>query len=114
MKLTLPLPPSANRYWRHVGKKVLLSEEARAYRDRCAFAAAVQWKGPPLAGRVRVHADVYMPNLRGDLANREKQLLDAIQRTVLVDDSQVWDIRLVRYTDPDNPRVELTVEAITT
>lgn len=111
MRLTLPLPPSANAYWRHVGNRVLLSKEAREYRDHCAFVAALQWKGEPLSGKVRVHADVYM-TLRGDLDNRIKQLLDALQATVLHNDSQVWDLRLVRHHERDEPRVELTIEAI--
>ena len=64
-----------------------------------------------MAGKVRVHADVFM-DLRGDLMNREKQLLDAIQGTVIEDDNQVWDMRMVRHLDRENPRVEITVEAL--
>lgn len=110
--LTLPLPPSANAYWRHVGSRVLLSMEARIYRNQCGLVAAAQWKGEPLAGPVRIHADVFMPDRRGDLMNREKQMLDALQGTVILDDSQVWDMRMVRHTDPRNPRVEISVEEI--
>ena len=112
MKITLPLPPSANAYWRHVGSRVLLSKSAREYRAACEFASAVQWKGVPLAGRVRIHADVFFGDLRGDLDNRAKQLLDGIRGRVYEDDKQVWDLRLVRHLDRDNPRVELTVEEI--
>ena len=111
MHLTLPLPPSANRYWRHVGTKGLLSASARKYRAACAFAAAVQWRGAPIVGRVRVRADVFM-DLRGDLDNRIKQLLDGVQTTVLTNDSQVWDLHLVRHLDRERPRVELTIEPI--
>ena len=40
LHLTMPEPPSANRYWRHVGTKVLLAKEAREYRamGRVAYA----------------------------------------------------------------------------
>ena len=31
MILSLPWPPSVNVYWRHVGAKVLISAEGRAY-----------------------------------------------------------------------------------
>lgn len=111
MRLVLPLPPSANRYWRNVNGRTLLSKEARAYRERCAFVAAFQWKGAPFAGRVRVHADVFM-SLRGDLDNRAKQILDALQGTAFADDASVWDLRLVRHLDRTNPRVEVVVEEI--
>ena len=111
IRLVLPLPPSANRYWRHVGSRVLLSKEARLYRNRCRLVAVAQYRGDPLECRVRVRADVYM-NLRGDLGNREKQLMDALEHTVIKDDAQVWDLRLVRHLDRKNPRVELTIEPI--
>ena len=111
MRLILPLPPSANAYWRAVRGRVLLSRAAREYREWCAVVALRQWKSGPMDGPVRLHADVFMPNKRGDLMNREKQLLDAIQGVVICNDSQVVDMRMVRHTDKDNPRVELTVEA---
>ena len=109
--LRLPLPPSANRYWRHVGKRVLLSREAREYRDACRLAAVAQHGDDLLSERVRVRADVYM-DLRGDLANREKQLMDALEGAVIVDDAQVWDLRLVRHLDRESPRVEVTIESM--
>jgi Holliday junction resolvase RusA-like endonuclease len=73
--------------------------------------AAIQWRKGPLRGKVRVRADVYM-DLRGDLMNREKQLLDALQGVVIVDDAQVWEMTMVRHLDREDPRVELTVEEI--
>jgi crossover junction endodeoxyribonuclease RusA len=111
MKLVLPLPPSANRYYRNVRGRTLLSKEAREYREACAMAAAAQWRGKPITSPVRIEAHVYM-TLRGDLMNREKQLLDALEGTAIVDDSQVWDMRMVRHIDRKNPRVEITITAI--
>lgn len=112
MRLTLPFPPSANAYWRSVNGRVLLSKEARTYRDRCTFAAALQWKAGMIHGELRVHADVYFPNRRGDLDNRSKQILDALNGIAWVDDSQIYDLRLVRHLSKENPRVEITIEAI--
>jgi crossover junction endodeoxyribonuclease RusA len=111
IRLTLPLPPTANTYWRHVGKRVLLSKEARRYRDACRLAAVAQYGGELIEDRVRVRADVYM-DLRGDLANREKQLLDALEGAVIADDKQVWDLRLVRHLDRESPRVEVEISPI--
>ena len=108
IRLTLPLPPTANRYWRHVKGRVLLSKEAREYRDACQLAAVAQYGGELLDDRVRVRVDVYM-DLRGDLDNRLKQLFDALEGTVLVNDRQVWDFRAVRHLDRERPRVEVEV-----
>jgi Holliday junction resolvase RusA-like endonuclease len=109
--LTLPLPPSANRYWRHVGSKVLLSGDARAYRAACDEALAGQWKGEPLEGQVSVRADFYMDG-RGDLDNRAKQLLDGIKGRAFADDSQVWELHMVRHLDRGRPRVEIQVRRL--
>lgn len=111
MRLTLPLPPSTNRYYRNVGGRMLLSKEAREYRAHCAFVAALQVRGGPLTGRVKIRADVYM-DLRGDLTNREKQLLDALEGTVYENDRQVWDWRMVRHLDREDPRVEIEITEV--
>ena len=111
IELTLPLPPSANRYYRRVGNRTLLSADARKYRDACRLAAVAQYGGDLVEDRVRVRIDVYR-DLRGDLMNHEKQLMDALEGAVIADDKQVWDCRLVRHLDRENPRVEITLEAI--
>lgn len=111
VELVLPLPPSSNRYYRHVGNRVLLSREARAYRDRCRLVAVAQYGGELLGGRVRVVADVYM-SLRGDLDNRIKQLLDGLEGAVIENDRQVVDLHLRRHLDRENPRVEFAIEEV--
>lgn len=110
VRLTLPFPPSANAYWRNVNGRTLLSKEAREYRQRCQFAAALQWKAALVEGAVAFHADVFFPNRRGDLDNRGKVLLDSLQGIAFVNDSQIYDYRLVRHLDRDNPRVIVTIE----
>lgn len=111
VKLTLPLPPSSNRYWRHVGSRVLLSRQAREYRDRCRLVAVAQYGGELLSERVRVVADVYM-SLRGDLDNRIKQLLDGLEGAVIENDRQVVDLHLRRHLDRENPRIEFAIEEV--
>jgi crossover junction endodeoxyribonuclease RusA len=110
VSLTLPLPPSSNKYWRSVGSRVLLSREAREYRAAVRMLAMGAMQGaPPMTGRVRVEVDVFR-DLRGDLANHEKQLSDALQGVVFADDKQVWELVMRRHLDRDDPRVEVVVE----
>lgn len=109
---TVSFPPSVNRYWRHavfpVGKKtesggrrfrvqVLLSADGRKYKQtvcREVLAQGVQYR---LCARVKMRVELYPPNRRGrDLDNCMKALLDAlVSAQVLVDDSQVADLRML-------------------
>lgn len=106
LKFTLPYPPSANRYWRHVGRKVLVSEEARLYRDEVALATR---QLRPMAGQVRVRLDVYRPQKRGDLDNTAKVLLDSLKGIAFTDDSQIVELHMTRNDDKDDPRVVVLI-----
>lgn len=95
--LTLPWPVSANRNWRHVGARTLLSREALEYRARVV--AQVLHKAPhALSGRLAVTIDAYPPDRRRrDLDNTVKVALDALTHAELwLDDEQIDDLRIVR------------------
>lgn len=93
LTITLPYPPSANRAWRNVGSRVLLSREGRAYRKAVAEVVA----SARLAGligatdRLAVHLMVLPPDeRRRDLDNIRKLLLDALTHASFwPDDSQI-------------------------
>lgn len=98
--IELPYPPSANRYWRSIGRgRVLVSEEGRRFRSL----VAAEWlahpeRHPPLEGRVGVRLAIYVPdNRRRDVDNVLKPTLDALTHAgVWVDDSQVDDLHIRR------------------
>lgn len=108
VRVTLPLPPSANRYWRYVGGRVLVSREARAYRARCATAALVQ-RLRVLEGEVEIEGAVFFADRRRDLDGALKVLLDALEGVAYRNDRQVSAITVRREIDSDRPRVELVV-----
>lgn len=112
MRLVLPFPPSANNYWRMVKGRMLLSRQAREYREQCAFAATLQWKHALVESAVALRLDLFFPDRRGDLDNRIKVAIDSLRGVAFVDDSQIYDLRAVRHLDRANPRVEVTVEPI--
>lgn len=74
MKLTLPAPPSANRYWRNVRGRMVLSREAKDYKRAVGILAAHL---TPTTKPVAVLLDWYRGRKAGDLDNRLKQSLDA-------------------------------------
>jgi crossover junction endodeoxyribonuclease RusA len=112
--LTLPFPPSTNRYWRHWKGRTLLSREGRTYREAAVLAvmkARVQGFG---RRKCRVSIVAHMPDARRrDLDNLLKASLDALTAArVFEDDSQVVRL-LVEHggIDRERPRLEVLVEA---
>lgn len=111
MTLTLPLPPSANRYWRNVRGRVLVSREARAYRTQCATAAMMQ-RAALVHGDVSIVGTVYFADRRRDLDGAIKVLLDSLEGVCYANDRQVAHIDLRRAVDKSAPRVEIIVEGV--
>lgn len=110
IKLTLPLPPSANRLWR-MDKRGFMrkSQEARDYYELAGLEAIRQ--GATIRScDVAVTLKVYRARKSGDLDNRIKPLLDALQGVVYYDDKQVVEIHAFRFDDKKNPRIEITIE----
>lgn len=111
--MTLPVPPSANRWWRSVGNRVLLSQEAREYKSAVAtrmLVARVTMIRPP--AKVKVSVVWYRGRRAGDLDKRLGVLFDAIQGTAYENDAQITEIHARREEDREHPRIELEVSAL--
>lgn len=115
MNLTLPLPPSANAYWRSVTinghARVLVSREAREYCKRVA-AHALFSDAKPLKGPVSLTARVFRKQRRGDLLNFEKVLCDSLEGIAYENDSQIVEAHFYLGDDKHNPRVEVEISEI--
>lgn len=111
MKVTLPYPPSANRYWRAFRGRTVLSAEAKSYKKQvAAILKAAGWV--PSEGPVAYTANIYRPLKSGDLDNRLKVLGDALTGFAWVDDKQVVELHAYRHDDKANPRVEMEIVAL--
>lgn len=101
LRLDLPVPPSANVYYRRGGKIIYLSPEGKAYKQD-VLAAYLKTHGGKMAfpsGDVRVHIQWYRARKDGDLDNRIKPLLDALKKVAFADDKQVVEIHAYRLED---------------
>lgn len=117
MRLILPYPVSANRYWRTVvAKKQLraltfVSDEAKAYKQEVAWrakAAGVK----PISGLVELRVRLVPKNgVCMDLDNALKVTIDALKGVVYADDSQVYRI-VAERGDADPTGARLEVEAV--
>jgi crossover junction endodeoxyribonuclease RusA len=110
IKLTLPFPPSAN-HMIHKGN-------GRRYRSKAykQFLSEVFWivrgEGVELVeGDIAITLHVYRKMKRGDLDNRIKPTLDALNGVVYNDDKQIVEIHAYRHDDKNNPRVEVVIES---
>lgn len=136
IKLTLPYPISANRYWRSftAGKRaiVTISKEAEDYKNRVNLLCWQAGVREPITGRVAITVRLYPHRPLDwqkrqrqlgaawddgvqclDLDNANKVLLDALKGIAIDDDK--WVRRLVaERMEPDEhgARVELDIVAL--
>ena len=110
MTITVPVPPSANRWHRNVGGRMLLSSEARKY--LAALPAIVAPQRVTLTSGTDLRVDVvwYRESKRGDVDKRGAILLDALQGIAYTNDAQIADYRIRRDdSDRRNPRMVVTI-----
>lgn len=112
--LTLPFPPTANTYYRSIGRgRVIISEKGRAYRKRVVASVFEAFDGrpPALCCRLAVCIRVYPPDRkRRDLNNLGKCLLDSLTHAGLwVDDERIDDERWIRCAPCEGGRVVVHV-----
>ena len=122
VQFTLPLPPSINAQYVTVGKRRMLSREARAYKQvvRRKLERLRQDNAIPdtfieqaSQGYLAVFIDFFFETpLRRDLDGGLKIAQDAICAGLGVNDNRVVDIHLVKRIDPLNPRIEVELEAL--
>lgn len=119
LAITLPFPPSVNRYWRHLtrGKlagRVLISEEGRAYREAIVATIRQLSLGGPLLGRLCVELVAHPPDRRQrDLDNLLKATLDGLQHArVYGNDGQIDRLVITRGDVVRDGFVEVVVREI--
>ena len=109
----LPWPPSVNRYYRHVGFRVLVSREGRKY--RMMTVSRLGGRFPKMTGRLRLTAELYPPDGRRlDVDNTLKCLQDSLQAAGLFeDDSQIKSLRLdMRDPVPPEGMIHVQLETL--
>lgn len=111
IKITLPLPPSANQNYSHGRNGVYLSPQSRIYRQEVALMLN-QMDITPIVGDVSITVHVYRKRRDYDVSNASKILEDVLQGYCYLDDVQIKESHYYREYDPKNPRVEIEIEAV--
>lgn len=111
IEISLPYPPSLNRYYRATSRGVLISASGRAYKREVALlllAAGIR----PLDGPIEVELDLYPPDRkRRDCDNTLKGLLDACVPAAYHDDSQIDRLIITRCAVVKGGRVVLRIRS---
>lgn len=122
LKLTLPLPPSINNQYVTVGRKRVLSKEARTYKSD----VRKQLNQMRTSGQIPVTTEHHLRKsllgvyitfhfetpFRRDLDGGLKIALDSVCEALGVDDRMVVDLHLVKQMDTLHPRMEMEIETI--
>ena len=115
----LPLPPTANTYYRRVGTYTVISAKGLAYRKAVGSEIGRSfWGGTkqfPLKGPLKIIATFHRPDLRRrDLDNLQKSLYDSLTHAgIYEDDSQIehLDVKFAPLPLTDKRgTVEITIE----
>ena len=135
--ITLPIPISANRYYRTYMPRgfyapvTVVSAEAKAYKRQVALLARTAGIREPIKGRVAVHIRLYPQRPKDwkkrqaadplgwdstvrsmDLDNVRKVLYDAMEGILFGDDKSVWFDSAERMKPDGEPRVVVSISSI--
>ncbi len=89
--IELPWPPvSTNRLWRNYGGRMVLSSEAKKYKET-VWGLSLQGKWPRLSSNITLTIDAHPPSRRHfDIDNILKLPIDSLQYAkILENDSQI-------------------------
>ncbi len=123
LHLVLPLPPGVNNQYLTVGRRRVLSAQAKSFNRDVAKAiaglrssgklhpAVEKTIGDSLLGIYLVY--YFETPLKRDLDGGLKITLDALGGAIGFDDRTVVDLHLSKRIDPLRPRVEVEIETIT-
>jgi crossover junction endodeoxyribonuclease RusA len=121
MRLTLPWPPSANTYYRHVSRgplagRTLLSEAGRAYRKAVDAVVAQARARKALAVPLEVRIAAFPPDRRKrDLDNLLKSVLDCLEASgVIENDNLIESLSIYRAERVAGGQLEVQITTLDT
>jgi Holliday junction resolvase RusA-like endonuclease len=117
VKIIVPLiPPSVNHYKLRTRKGVtFVSREARVFKMALVLSTRHACNDKPMiADAYAVEVVIYQgKGIKGDVDNYAKCVLDGLVDSGLIhSDSAITDLVLRKRRDRENPRTEITVEAL--
>ena len=116
VKFIAPYPISVNKIHQVARGRLILTDAARAYKLQLGYLAMGNCQGVffPYECLLSMTLRLYRPEKRGDVANFDKIVFDAMNGILYEDDEQFIHNQNFRYDDKDNPRVEIEITQVAT
>lgn len=113
IQVSLPWPPSVNRYWRTFQGRMIISAEGRSYRKAVADQVLIQRGAKHYTGKLKVTIEAFRPdNRRRDLDNLLKAVLDSLTHAgVWEDDNLIVDLRIY-WADSIGGMLKVNIEEV--
>lgn len=114
ISLTLnEVAPTINHIWKHSNRggfvRTYLTKEGKEFKERLAAKVPKGFK--PIEGTCRVELDLTFPTKRkNDIDNYCKAILDALNRKVYVDDSQIIELLIRKHYEKNQPKIKIKIE----
>lgn len=87
-----------------------MTKEGRDLKQSYQWQLKTQWKQPIRKESVKIEIEFFFSDKkRRDIDNFHKILLDSMSGIVWKDDSQIEEMRVKKFIDKDNPRIEVKV-----
>lgn len=103
-------PPSTQHIYFHKGRIVYMSSIGKGVKEGYQWEMKSQHKGKTLLEPISVIVEFYFKdNLRRDVDNFNKLVLDSASGILWKDDSQIQELIIRKFVDKKSPRVELTI-----
>ncbi len=113
VSVQVPWPPSANRYWRKYRGRMVVSEEARKYKDEISI-LALTWQIKTFKTRLSLKIFAYPPDRRvRDIDNILKIAIDSLQYAgIYENDGQIDRIYIERGISHPPGYLDIQIEEI--
>lgn len=109
-------PKSTQHIYHHVCRgrfsQVYMTLQGKVIKEAYQWEAKQQWAALPLTRDITLTIRLYFSTKRKhDIDNFNKLVLDAMNKIVYLDDSQITKLVLEKHYDKHNGRVEIEIEA---
>lgn len=101
-------PQSTNNIYRHAGNRVYMTAKGKTLKEDYQWQIKSQYKGKPLKKDLDLRIELFFgDNRKRDIDNYNKILLDSFSGILIVDDSQIQSLLIIKNKDIKNPRIEI-------